>query len=202
MRVIVPYTPVDPKTRLGPMLNDAERGGFARAMLQDVLDAIEAAGFAPTVLSPIDVDLGPVAVEVDERSLSSAVEAAIVPPMGVIMGDLPLLTSEIVREALSYEEDVVVGPGRGGGTNLLVVRDASFSVDYHGASFLDHREIARRAGLTWRELDSFRVARDVDEPDDLAEVLIHSTGAGARWLHDHGFELETTSGRVTIVRTE
>jgi 2-phospho-L-lactate guanylyltransferase len=46
----------------------------------------------------------------------------------------------------------------------------------------------------------------VDEPADLAEVLIHaaadegSGGRAARWLRDAGVALDTTDGRVGVTR--
>jgi len=40
----------------------------------------------------------------------------------------------------------------------------------------------------------------VDEPADLAELLIHGEGAAAQWLEHAGFTLDTTGGRVGVVR--
>jgi hypothetical protein len=39
-----------------------------------------------------------------------------------------------------------------------------------------------------------------DEPADVAEVLIHGSGAATAWLRDAGFTLETADGRVTATR--
>jgi 2-phospho-L-lactate guanylyltransferase len=95
---------------------------------------------------------------------------------------------------------VVLAPGLGGGTNALVARDPAFEVDYHGASVRDHRRIARKAGLSTATVDSFRLAVDIDEPADLAEVLLHGDGAATAWLRNRG-RVETTDGRVRFVRT-
>jgi len=56
-----------------------------------------------------------------------------------------------------------------------------------------------------RVVDSHRLATDVDEPADLAELLIHAEadgdgGRAARWLRDAGFALDTTDGRVGVRR--
>jgi 2-phospho-L-lactate guanylyltransferase len=73
-------------------------------------------------------------------------------------------------------------------------------VDYHGASYLDHLAIAEEEGLSVDEVDSRRLAVDVDEPEDLAELLLHGEGAARDWLVDAGFELATGGGRVTATR--
>ena len=96
--------------------------------------------------------------------------------------------------------DVVIAPGRGGGTNALVVRHPNFRVDYHGASYLDHLTAARSVGASVTEFDSHRLATDVDEPDDLAEVLVHADGRARNWLVDAGFVLSVTDGRVSVRR--
>jgi 2-phospho-L-lactate guanylyltransferase len=73
-------------------------------------------------------------------------------------------------------------------------------VDYHGASIRDHRRIAAAVGAPVAEVDSRVLATDIDEPADLAEVLVHGEGAAADWLRDAGFELAAEDGRVTATR--
>lgn len=209
MTVLVPFAPDRPKTRLAAVLDPAERAEFATAMLEDVLDALEAAGQEPTVLAtaPPDIDRA-VSIEVDDRDLSAAVNARLdqLAPsgrgdqVGVVVADLALATPASLRRVFESQGDVVVAPGRGGGTNALVVRDSGFRVDYHGASYLDHREAARAVGAEWTTVDSFRLAADVDAPEDLVEVLIHGEGRAGAWLEAAGFELEIGDGRVRAVR--
>lgn len=200
MRIVVPYTPIDPKTRLSPVLSADERVAFSRVMLADVLEAISALGHAPEVLATASLPAIEVPVHVDERSLSDAVNAIITPPTAVVMADLALLTPDALRAAVDSQADVVIGPGRGGGTNLLIVRADGFAVDYHGNSLADHRRIAAAAGLSLAEIDSFRIATDVDEPADLVEVLLHGRGHARDWLADRGFVLTETDGRVAVER--
>jgi 2-phospho-L-lactate guanylyltransferase len=76
----------------------------------------------------------------------------------------------------------------------------SFRVDYHGASIRDHRAIAADAGLETATVDSFRLATDVDEPEDLVEVLLHAEGHATDWLREAGFAVTTTDGRVEAHR--
>jgi 2-phospho-L-lactate/phosphoenolpyruvate guanylyltransferase len=201
MRVVVPFAADQPKTRLGELLAPAERRGFARAMLHDVLDALGAAGYDPTVLAtaPLDLDAP---TTVDDRPLSTAVDAVLDDgPAAVVMADLPLATPAALSKLFDASGDVVLAPGRGGGTNALVARHPEFRTDFHGTSYLDHRRAAKRVGARVETVDSFRLATDIDEPADLAEVLIHTTGAARDWLVDAGIDLATNeTGRVTVRR--
>ena len=219
MEVLVPYSTDHPKSRLAAVLGEEERGRFARAMLRDVLDAVDAAGGDPRILAtgPIDEDVR-CRVTVDDRPLTAAVNAALDARLGtdhrgdgervaVVMADLALATPERLRDLFDagHAVDLAIVPGRGGGTNAFVAGDARFTVDYHGASYLDHRESAASAGLSVEVVDSHRLATDVDEPGDLAEVLIHAAagddaGRAAEWLADAGFTLDTTGGRVGVMR--
>lgn len=215
--VLVPFDAVDPKRRLSPVLDADERAAFARVMLADVLDTLREAEYEPTVLAtgPVDVDA---TVVVDDRPLTPAVNARLageaegpVPspatPVAVVMADLALATPAALARlfaggADAPDLDVTIAPGRGGGTNALVVRDPAFRVDYHGASVRDHRRIARDAGLATGSVDSFRLATDVDEPADLVEVLLHADGSRSRaWLREAGFRVATGDGRVGVERT-
>lgn len=234
MDVLVPFDAVDPNTRLGDVLSDAERTAFAEAMLADVLDTVEAAGHSPQLLTTRATERA-VPETVDDRPLTEAVNAQLrdrTPsadaPVAVLMADLPLVTPATVRRLMdggSVKEesveprkkesveprkeepvegepaDVTIAPGLGGGTNALVVREPSFRVDYHGASCRDHERIAGEVGASVRVVDSRRLGTDVDEPSDLAEVLLHAEGQAREWLRQAGFELATGDGRVTVRRT-
>jgi 2-phospho-L-lactate guanylyltransferase len=215
MRVLVPYTDRDPKTRLAPVLSESERSAFSRAMLVDVVGTVREAGHDPELLVPEPIDaagtdasgsLDDVPTTVDDRALTPAVDAALdrigedVSELGIVMADLPLATPTALRRLTAVGGDVAVAPGRGGGTNALVVRDPAFPVDYHGVSYRDHREAAAAAGLSVGVVDSMRLATDIDEPDDLAEVLLHGDGRARGWLVDAGIELDTAGGRVGVSR--
>ncbi|ELZ96949.1 hypothetical protein C440_04208 [Haloferax mucosum ATCC BAA-1512] len=201
MRVVVPFGGRSPKTRLASFFDADERRDFAISMLRDVLDAIVDAGGDPTVVAdaPVEVEAP---VTVDDRPLSAVVEDELGSddPVAVVMADLALATPAALTRLFETDGDVVAVPGLGGGTNALVVRQPEFSVDYHGASILDHRRIARDAGLSFVELDSMRLAIDVDEPTDIVEVLLHGAGRSRAWLSDAGVTLECGSGRVEAVR--
>jgi 2-phospho-L-lactate guanylyltransferase len=203
MRVVVPFSADRPKSRLSPVLDPEERQAFAHAMLEDVLDALASTGHEPTVVAtaPVECDTP---VDVDDRPLTDAVDDRLPDagddPTAVVMADLALATSGALARLFAPDADVVFAPGRGGGTNALVVRHPDFRVDYHGASIRDHREIAREIGAETATVDSFRLATDVDEPADLVEVLLHTGGQAADWLREAGFAVTATDGRVEARR--
>lgn len=204
MEVVVPFDARDPKTRLGPFLTADERRTVARTMLGDVLDALSALGVEPRVLAtaPVDCDAP---VSVDERPLTPAVNAVLGAadgPVGVVMADLALATPPALERLFATEGELVLAPGLGGGTNALVARHPDVRVDYHGVSYRDHCEAARAAGATVSTVDSFRLAVDVDDPADLAEVLVHGAGETPSQLRDLGIEALVESGRVTVSRSD
>ncbi|EMA17591.1 2-phospho-L-lactate guanylyltransferase [Haloarcula marismortui] len=206
MRLAVPVSGSAPKTRLASVLSPDERRDFTEAMLADVVDAVTSAGHEPEVISTAPLDCA-VPVTVDDRGLDPLVNDLLASTvtddegaLAVVMADLPLVTRESIERLLAPEADVVLAPGLGGGTNAFVCRHPEFRVDYHGASIRDHRETARDVGASVTEVDSRRLATDIDEPDDLAEVLLHSDGAAADWLKQSGFELTATGGRVDVER--
>lgn len=202
MRVVVPFDAIYPKTRLGNRLTATERASFDHAMLRDVVAAIRAADCEPVVVAtaPVDVDIQDA---VDDRGLSAVVNAVLANasyPIGVVMADLLLVTGAVLQRLLATDDDVVLAPGRGGSTNAILVRHDDFRVNYHGASYLDHRTVAREIGATMSTFDSYRISTDIDEPADLPEVLLHGVGAAYDWLQSAGFRLVVADGRVEIAR--
>ncbi|MFB6125867.1 MAG: 2-phospho-L-lactate guanylyltransferase [Halolamina sp.] len=186
-------------------------------------------GDLPTDPGGVVADRG-VDVRVDERPLTTAINAALAghfgggginggsggtddgdpegdgdagepDPVAVVVADLALATPASLRALFAADGEVVVAPGLGGGTSALVVRHPAFRVDYHGASCRDHRERAAAVGADLATVDSRQLATDVDEPADLAEVLLHGDGAAAAWLRAAGVSLAVDErGRVGVER--
>ncbi|SFR92129.1 phospholactate guanylyltransferase [Halomicrobium zhouii] len=202
MRTVVPFAVSEPKTRLSSVLSPDERREFARAMLDDVLAALRALDREPEVLATERVDVD-APVTVDDRPLDPAINEVLETTdeaVAVVMADLALATPDALDQLFSPDADVVLAPGRGGGTNAFVARHPDFRVDYHDASIRDHRRIAAELTDDVVEVDSFRLATDVDDPSDLAEVLLHGEGEAADWLREAGFELSVDDGRVGVSR--
>lgn len=214
MDVYVPYNPRNPKTRLSPILTASERLQLSRVMLQDVVETIVGTGHTPTVLAtePLDLDvdcitsmesLSPAVnslLQMAGKHESQAVEQDATRPKSVVMADLGILTENALSRLFSTTSDVAVAPGLRGGTNALVVRSSDFRVDYHGCSYLDHHAIAREQGLDVSDVDSFRLACDIDRPADLVELLLHGTGQAAEYVSER-FELAPEDHSLPIRRS-
>lgn len=204
MKVYVPYDDRNPKTRLSPLLDEDERADFVRACLDDVCDAIEAtdADATPVVLSTLPIDTEYKNVVRDEP-LTPAVSAVLEDtevPVGVVVADLPLATSDALDRLFASDAGFAVVPGRGGGTNAFVTRNPNFRVNYHGTSVTDHIEIAREVGADIEVVDSFRLFVDADEPDDLVDVLLHGEGRAADFLSERFEVVENEENRVELRR--
>jgi 2-phospho-L-lactate guanylyltransferase len=204
MKVYVPFSPENPKTRLSSLLTDEERVEFVYACLEDVLDALERTDAEPVILSTEPLDgIGGYETVVRDEPLTPAVNAVLretESPVGVVVADLPLITSDALERLFEPDADFVVAPGRGGGTNAFVTRVSDFRVDYHGTSFLDHVEKARELGAEVRVVDSFRLSTDADEPEDLVEVLLHGEGRAYDFARERFELVEDEKERVTVER--
>lgn len=207
VHAIIPFRPVNPKTRLSAVMDQEEREAFARAMLGDVISVLKDAGCAPCLLSTVPFSSGDddVATQIDTRDLNEALNAYLSrqgTPVLVIMSDLPLVTPDAIRRLVSCHADVGIVPGRGGGTNVLYIRKPrEFQVDYYGASFCDHVRNAENAGLSYEVIDSFFMSTDIDEKEDLVEILIHGGGRSRRFLQEIGIGLSLEQGRVGVQRS-
>jgi 2-phospho-L-lactate guanylyltransferase len=179
-------------------------------MLKDVLDAVLGQGRA-TILSRPGLNIADVGydVEVQESGLglNDALNALIAEeahqgwPRDILicMADLALLTEKEVAGILNCQGDVVLCPGRGGGTNMILIRNPGFRTCYRGLSFPKHLAYARQLGLEASVFESFRAGCDIDEAEDLAEVLLHGRGRSKGVLEDMGFIL-SEKGRSGLIR--
>lgn len=202
MQVFIPFSPDNPKTRLSGLLTKEERVEFALVMLDDVINVVESAGGIPILLST-ELVARDIETIVDERQLSVAVNSIIENskmPIAIVMGDLAIATSENVKKLIDASGEIVMVPGRCGGTNAFVTYRSDFRVDYHGTSYLDHISIAEEIGAEIREMDSFRLSTDIDTEEDLIEILIHGNGKSKEWLIDAGFYLDIKNEAVKILR--
>lgn len=201
---LIPYKPKNPKTRLSPLLSQEEREAFAFAMLEDVVASAKDAMCSPVIVGTelFDSDLVQVTVkDADLNQTLNEILPSVEQNLLILMADLPLADEASIRRVTSTIKDMAIVPGRGGGTNVIFMKDPKkFHVDYYGTSFLKHMKIAEEAGLSVEVIDSFRLHTDIDEEDDLVELLVHGTGKSRAYLEKLGFRLETDTGRVRASR--
>ncbi|HQJ62573.1 MAG TPA: 2-phospho-L-lactate guanylyltransferase, partial [Methanothrix soehngenii] len=146
IHVIIPFKAREGKSRLSSALKPAERRLFAFAMLRDVLAAVFGQG-RTTILSRQEFRAEELGIDVEilqsELELNDALNSLISHQADldwpadilIVMADLPLLREKEIRGILSCQGDVVLCPGRGGGTNMILIRSPKFRTCYHGLSF-------------------------------------------------------------------
>jgi 2-phospho-L-lactate guanylyltransferase len=204
VRALIPFKPVNPKSRLSGVMSREEREAFARTMLDDVVAAVRGAGCTPVILSTTPFRYPGVETLVDGSGLNESLNGILPGLPGatlIIMSDLPLAIPEIITRMLTTSANISVVPGRGGGTNAIYLKNpAKFRADYYAGSFLKHLKVAEEFGATVEVIDSFRLHTDVDEEADLAEVLIHGRGKSREYLASLGFALNAECGRVKAER--
>ena len=206
VHAVIPFRPANPKTRLSSLLSEDERCSLANGMLRDVIDAVRGAEGRVTLLSTEPYDIEGVNLCVKPLGLNEALNeffAEVCGPVLVIMSDLPLATPDAILRVTETDADCALVPGRGGGTNVIYLRDPSrFRADFYGASFLDHCHVAEEFGLSCEIIDSYRLSTDIDEKEDLVEIILHSRkeSASRAFLESAGILLSTNSGRVTVER--
>ncbi len=207
MRAVIPFKKSNAKSRLRALLSRKEREEFAMAMLNDVIGTLLDSDCFDVVdiLSSSIIEVEGANIVLTEKGLNEALNEylqkmsthSIIEPVLIIMADIPLVSSDNIKDITASIADIVIAPGRMGGTNALFIRDpSSFHVDYYGASFLKHNNIASGNGLELEVFDSFYMSTDIDEVEDLAEVLLHGKGHAAHYLKDLGFTIAENGGRV------
>ncbi len=202
MRIIIPFKPVNPKSRLANILNEFERENLALLMLEDVIDVIRSCNFDPIVLSTDYIPLKKFKIEINRSDLNTAINSEIKKDdCCIIMSDLPLISKEIFESFIQMDGDVIIAPGKRGGTNMLLVRNKKFRVSYYGGSFFKHIEIAKKLGLNVKIFDSFFASIDIDTEEDLIELLLHGKDKkSARFLKKLGFFVEFKNGNALLRR--
>ncbi len=185
----------DGKSRLAGVLPPPDRAGFARALLEHLLDELSRA----TSLAGIAVlTEDPAAAEVARSHGAEAWPDRAAPPLRqivdvaleelsrrrheaalVLMSDLPRLAAADVDAiaALLDEHDAVVAPDlQRGGTNALALAPplAMPTCFGHADSFRRHCARAAERGLRLALYEHERVAFDVDGPDDLEALVAPS----------------------------
>ena len=195
LRVVVPSKALPrSKSRLAPVLEEAERRTLSLGFLDRVLRACLAArGVAPGCVQTVSDGpdaleraraLGTAALAQSGSGLNRALDQARraaredgVPMLIVLSGDLPfVVASDVERLAAAAGAGVaVVAPDRAGrGTNALALPTmADFRFRFGRDSAAAHAAEARRAGLRPATLRTPGLAFDVDTPRDYAEFLAH-----------------------------
>jgi 2-phospho-L-lactate/phosphoenolpyruvate guanylyltransferase len=177
------------KQRLGTALGPAERAALARAMLEDVLEALCAAPFQAVLVvtrdRAVEACAGRFPVEVlredSSRGHTAAVALAQAAAAGrgadafvTIPGDVPEATPAELRamlEAARTAAAVFVPSASGDGTNGALLRPPdALALRFGEPSFPAHLAAARRQELVTAVLRLPGLGLDIDTPADLGAL--------------------------------
>jgi 2-phospho-L-lactate guanylyltransferase len=195
------------KMRLAGELDAAQRAEFALAMLTDVLAACTGSGCFD-VIAVVSNDnaifehireLGaePLAEPATISGLNDSLalgqrylaRTLAVDELVVLPADIPLARAEDLRAVVAAlaggdAPRAVLVRSRDNGTNALAMRPPEAVSMHFGRNSADaHRAAAETAGIEVVEIDNFRLAYDIDAPEDLAALPALAAGAATRgWL--------------------
>ena len=181
---------VDAKQRLSPILSPEERFALARAMCEDVLQAlarwqsrpavavVTSDSFARDLAARFNFEV--VADDLNSGE-TSAIEmaTAVCTERGaestlVVPADIPLIDSSELQKIVDCAPPggaVLVPDAAGRGTNAAWRSPSDlFPLRFGNDSFLPHLAAAKATGLPWVVLELPGIARDVDRPEDLREL--------------------------------
>ncbi len=217
VRIVIPFKLNGAKSRLAPALKPEERRLLALAMTRDVLRTVSEFGTVTVLSRPglyaEDIEIKDIEILESDLDLNDALNELIEDEARrgwqkdilIVMADLALLAKNDIIGILNCPGDVVLSPGRGGGTNMILINSPVFRTCYRGLSFPKHLAFAREAGLEATVFESFRAACDIDQPEDLVELLLHGRGEARALLEQMGFYLSDevramTSASAPIMR--
>ncbi|MDO9517389.1 MAG: 2-phospho-L-lactate guanylyltransferase [Methanosarcinaceae archaeon] len=205
MRAVIPYKKENAKSRLSPVLTLGEREEFVELMLKDVINTLSRSGvdkidILTTSINGVadDIETNVIVSELGLNEVLNEYLSKISEPVMIIMADLPLVTTRHIREIIASDKDVVIVPGKGGGTNILYIKEpAQFHVKYYGSSFRTHCDIAKDISQSIYVYDSFLASTDIDEPQDIVELLLHGHGMSKDYA-EQKFGVEINEGRIKL----
>lgn len=192
---IIPVSSFDKsKTRLSPLLSQDERIRLLKVMLKDIITTIDTE-VDEIVLVSKDDNVKTFAKEFQvnfvkekdhdndflNRAISDAVEEVKVnfPDRDILIlpSDIPLLKAEHISTLKRMDNDFIISPSKGGGTNLLCFNgETDYKTQFGPMSYFKHLDYADRLGMSINILESFYVSLDMNTPEDLGELLLHGFG--------------------------
>lgn len=206
------------KTRLSPKLTIIERENLLKAMLKDVIGALNGIVDNIVIVSSDDDVLYYVEQfnvetlkEIGDTGLNGGLAQAIeycskfCDNVLIIPSDVPLIKNSHVKGIVQKGEefDVVIAPAKGGGTNALLCPVNNFTTKFGDYSFFEHIDEAKKKNLTYTVFDSFYLSLDVNTAEDLGEIMLHGSETEAsRYLKKVQLKVKSNHGseRLNVTR--
>jgi 2-phospho-L-lactate guanylyltransferase len=188
------------KQRLAPLLTPAQRQALARAMLQDVLDALTAAPLAGVILNTLEPEAIALARRCGVRVVASEARSG---HTGAVMamarllksegadgiltcpGDIPAVTSAEIAAVLQAHQPApaftIVPAHDHRGSNTVVMSPPDLvRLQFGDDSFVPHLSLARAAGIEPTMVTQPGIAQDIDGPADARAFLMSGLGPQTR----------------------
>ncbi len=198
MKDIVAVIPVssfdESKTRLSPFLTKDERVELLKVMLKDIINVIRNE-VEEIVLVSKDESVKDYAKElkisfVKERKhennyLNNALKDAIEEvkinflhnDILILPSDIPLIKQQHISTVKNMNNDLIISPSKGGGTNLLCFNNEyEFEPCFGEMSYFKHINTATELNMSINIIESFYLSLDINTPQDLGELLLHGVG--------------------------
>lgn len=198
MKDLIAIIPVssfnESKTRLSPFLSDDERIELLKVMLNDIINIIRDE-VNEIVLVSKDSDVKNFAKElnvnfVSEKNhendfLNNALSDAICEvkmnfphnDILILPADIPLIKPQHIATLKNMDNDLIISPSKGGGTNLLCFNNEyEFKTLFGEMSYFKHVNAANELGMSINLIESFYISLDMNTPEDLGELLLHGIG--------------------------
>ena len=95
----------------------------------------------------------------------------------IIPSDIPLIKPQHIATVKSMNNDLIISPSKGGGTNLLCFNNEfDYKTFFGDMSYFKHINAANELGMSINLIESFYVSLDMNTPEDLGELLLHGIG--------------------------
>lgn len=200
------------KTRLSPFLDEDERSTLLKYMLEDIVEVLRSYVY-DVIITSKDVDVLKYAhsldlltfkeEEYDSNYLNNALKNTIEYVhkyyegyhILILPADIPLLSHENMEFVISHNNTYIIAPSRGGGTNLLYIKDDySFIPNFGEFSFFKHKNSS-----DFLVYDSFLLSLDINTPEDLGELMLHGKNTKTyEYLKSLNINVENSHGKERL----
>lgn len=205
------------KTRLSSFLTEEERVELLKMMLKDIVYTIKnhvtEIFFVSKDLSvksySDELKVGFITErEYSDNFLNNALNDAVdevksrFPNYDILIlpSDIPLLKAEHVLTVKNMNNDLIISPSKGGGTNLLCFNSSfNFKTCFGDMSYFKHISQADSLNMSINLLESFYVSSDINTPEDLGELLLHGVGTYSyEFLNSAGINVKSNHGKERL----
>lgn len=190
---IIPVSSFDTsKTRLSPFLSYDERKELLQSMLKDIVSNIKNDVFKVIVISNDEFvlkfarDILEIETLKENKHENNYLNNAIIDAVSyikknyedydilILPSDIPLIRKQNISYLANCNEDLIISPSKGGGTNLLYFKHTyDFEPLFGDFSFFKHLNEAKEKNMSINVYDSFYLSIDINTPQDLGEFLLH-----------------------------